>query len=234
MVTTIFGYPMRDVLCSYCGYSHLDRDWFSVHPHRRHLCAACGKHFRDTEAGIGNPIVGVRETCDVSMQDPKHSNKKLHIRQADFSGGIQIWGSNPAFIWTSKVAEAEGIHVHAFRRDGKNPDLDETYGEVTIDGMKLNPTMVRVLMAQNVLPSLKNRVLPIDCPLCGTAQFEVGEHAFTPVMSHACKRCGHRFTAKGRLRKTIANPLLSILARLAKKAPRKPQCHDLGLLPEIL
>ena len=37
MVSSIFQYQMKHVACSYCDYSHLDRDWFSVHPHRRHL-----------------------------------------------------------------------------------------------------------------------------------------------------------------------------------------------------
>jgi hypothetical protein len=42
---------------------------------------------------------------------PKLSKKTLNIRQKDYSGGIQIWGSNPAFIWTGKNAEEEGIQV---------------------------------------------------------------------------------------------------------------------------
>jgi len=56
MVSTVFGYPMSEVTCTYCGYSHLDRDWFSVHPHRRHLCAGCGRYFRDDATSVGNPI----------------------------------------------------------------------------------------------------------------------------------------------------------------------------------
>ena len=33
MATTVFGYTMKQVRCTSCGYAHLDRDWFSVHPH---------------------------------------------------------------------------------------------------------------------------------------------------------------------------------------------------------
>jgi transposase-like protein len=47
------------VTCTHCGWPHLDKDWFSVHPHRRHLCAGCGKLFHDQVKGIGNPIMGV-------------------------------------------------------------------------------------------------------------------------------------------------------------------------------
>ena len=162
------------------------------------------------------------------------SEKKLDIKQADFPGGIQIWGSNPAFIWTSDLAEEEGIHVHAFPRNGGDPNPDETYGTVIIDGVKLDPSMVRVLMAQSALPSIKDRVLPIDCPTCSKTQFDIEDSAFTPVVTRTCKHCGHQFTAPGRLRKAIANPLPRILARLAEKAPQQPQHHDIGLMPETL
>ena len=234
MATSVFGFGMKHITCSYCGYPHLDRDWFSVHAHRRHLCAGCGKHFRDNETAIGNPILGVRDACGITTQKPKLSNRKLDIRQVDFPGGIQIWGSNAAFLWTRDRAEEKGIHVHAFKKMGPKPDLDETYGEVTVDGAKLNASMVRILMAQSALPSLKNRVLPIDCPSCHRAQFAVGELAFTPTETHTCNRCGRKFAAPGRLRKTIANPLPRLLAKLAENAPRPPQYHDLGLLPETL
>ena len=36
-----------------------------MHPHVRHLCAGCGKHFKDTGSGIGNPICGVRDACGI-------------------------------------------------------------------------------------------------------------------------------------------------------------------------
>lgn len=233
MVSSVFGYEMKHIACSYCGYPHLDRDWFSVHPHRRHLCAGCGKHFRDSETAIGNPIVRVREACGIKTQRPKLSKRKLNIKQADFPCGIQVWGSNPALIWTSDRAEEEGIHVHAFFQSG-NPDPDETYGEVTIDGVKLNPTMVRVLMAQSALPSIRNRVVSISCPSCHEDTFSKGEFAFTPDATYNCERCGRVFRSLGRLRKTIANPLPGILARLAEKAPSPPQQHDMGLMPETL
>ncbi len=232
MVTSVFGYQMRQVTCSYCGCSHLDRDWFSVHPHRRHLCAGCGKHFSDTETGIGNPIVGVRDACGMGDHKTTPSKRRIKITQTDFPGGVQIWGSNPAFLWTNKRAEEEGIHVHAFRKNSDLPELDETYGEVTIDGIDLDPARVRVLMAQSALPFLKHRVRSIECPSCREPQFSVGEHAFTPTAKHTCPRCDQQFAAPGRLRKTIANPLPAILVRIAKKAPREPQQHDIDLMPE--
>src|SRR5262249_19533423 len=158
MVSSVFGFPMSYVTCTYCGWPHLDKDWFSVHPHRRHLCAGCGKHFHDSVNGIGNPIVGVRDACGVGEHEIAPAAKTLDIKQSEYPGGIQIWGSNPAFLWTGFKHEEEGIHVHAFLEGQTEPELDDTFREVTIDGIQLDPVMVRVLMAQHVMPSLKGRV----------------------------------------------------------------------------
>ncbi len=233
MATTIFGYSMREVRCTYCGYSHLDRDWFSVHPHVRHLCAGCGKHFRDTESGIGNPICGVRDACDIQTRTPKPTRRALDLRQADYPGGIQIWGSNPAFIWNSKAAEEEGIHVHAYKED-TCPAVDETYGSVRIDGVTLEPVMVRLMMAQAVLPSLKDRVTSVVCTSCQKGILSEGEFAFTPVPTHHCNHCGCEVRTSGRVRNVISNPLPRVLTRLTEHAVRAPRKHDLELLTETI
>jgi hypothetical protein len=234
MATTVFGYTMREVRCTYCRYSHLDRDWFSVHPHSRHLCAGCGKHFKDTQTGIGNPICGVRDACGVQTRAPKPSTKKLKIRQQDFPGGIQIWGSNPAFIWTGKFAEEEGIHVHAFKEGAQWPETDETYGTVTIDGITIDQVMVRLYMAQAILPSLKDRVTTVTCTSCGAGILSEGDLAFTPATSQRCDTCERDVPTPGRLRKIVSNPLPLVLAQLQKFAVRPLQKHDLGLLPETI
>lgn len=235
MVSSVFGYEVNDVRCAYCGYGHLDRDWFSVHPHQRHLCAGCGKHFRDAQVGIGNPIAALQQAWGSGASHPVPSNKVLDIRQSDFPGGIQIWGSNPSFLWTADRPEEEGIHVHTFKRpDAKMPDQDETYGEVVIDGIQLEAQMVRLLMAQNVMPSLKGRVRSVDCPKCGKAIYATGMTAYSPTCNQKCNYCNQEFPTPGRIRKIVANPLIDVLAQLAKDAPRKPIDHDLQLLPETL
>jgi transposase-like protein len=234
MVSSVFGYEMKQVLCTFCGYPHLDRDWFSVHPHIRHLCAGCGRHFRDTDVAIGNPICGVREAAGIKKQNSRPSPRKLNIRQTDFPGGIQVWGSNLAFVWTNSRDEEEGIHVHAFKADGSEPAIDETFSEVTIDGIALDPAMVRTLMAQNALPHIGSRVMPVPCPSCHTQQFATETGAFTPVAEYRCSGCRRRFAPRTRLRRTIANPLPSVLNELARFAPRPPQQNALDLLPETL
>jgi transposase-like protein len=235
MVSSVFGYKMREVICTHCGYSHLDKDWFSVHAHRRHLCSGCGKQFRDTEISVGNPIAGIQSALKLRKHKVRAARKKLNIKQSDFRGGLQIWGSNPALIWTGDDAEEEGIHVHAFKTDGDElPFHDDTYSEVVIDGIKLDPVMVRVLMAQNALPHISERIVCKTCPHCKVPQFRNGEEAYTPTVDNKCVECGRKFASAGRLRKTVSNPLVAVLERLAAHAPRRPQKHDLGLIPETL
>lgn len=235
LISTVFGFSTKYVTCTHCDWPHLDKDWFSVHLHRRHLCSGCGRHFHDNARGIGNPIVGIRDACGVAEHKIVTAPKKLNIKQAEFPGGIQIWGSNPAFLWTQKKHEEEGIHVHAYRTENQaEPSLDETYGEVVIDDVPLDPGMVRILMVQRVLPLLKDRLQSAKCSNCGHDHFDVNEAAYTPSLTHTCSECGNQFATSGRMRKTVVNPLPAILAELAKIAPRAPQKHRPELLSEIL
>jgi hypothetical protein len=229
MTSSVFGVKMSHIVCAHCCHPHLDADWFSTHAHSRHLCSACGRYFKDLQSSVGNPICGVREACGAKAPQLKNAPEKLVIQQSDYPGGIQIWGSSPALLWTSPTAESKGIHVHAFKTIEGLPAIDETFLAVVIDGVKLDPQQVRVLMAQRTLLSLRNRVAAIDCPECAAPVFESGLLAFTPQMTHTCPKCYARFTAKGRLRKTIGNPLPGVLPLLAKSAPRAPQHHELTL-----
>jgi hypothetical protein len=234
MVSSIFGFEVSDVRCVLCGYPHLDKDWFSIHPHKRHLCAGCGKNFRDSRIGIGNPVRYMQLASGIVPRAPKKSSKTLVLDQRDFPGGIQIWGSNSAIIWSAKADEEEGIHVHAFRREAEKPALDDTFSQVTINGVDLDPVMVRTLMAQNALPHLEGRITTLDCTRCGDAQFDAGTDAFTPATDRSCSKCGGDLRGPGRLRKIISNPLVVTLDRLASSAHQPRQQHKLGLLPETL
>jgi hypothetical protein len=234
MVSSVFDFEMRDVRCTYCGYPHLDKDWFSVHPHRRHLCAGCGKNFRDSVVGIGNPIRATQEILGFSPRKPVQAAKTLSLQQSDYPGGIQVWGSNAAIIWSSVKAEEEGIHVHAYKADGEIAHPDDTFSAVEIDGVRLDPTMVRTLMAQNSLPHLEARVVPLKCSRCHRMEFSSGEQAFTPTAGRMCSRCQGELSGSTRLRRTIGNPLIATLEQLSARAPRPPQKHATGLLPETL
>ena len=233
MVSTVFGFTTKPIACSHCRFPHLDQDWFSVHPHRRHLCAGCGRFFRDGELGIGNPTQTLRATLGQAEHTTTPARLTVDIRQADYPGGVQIWGSNPALLWTSPSSEEAGIHVHAFRTDDSEfAEIDDTFSRVMIDGVSLDAEMVRVAMAQSALPHLDGRIRAANCPDCDAPQFCVGESGFTPRLRHRCGACGREFAPRARLRRTVLNPLPAVLVRLTEGAPRPPQRHDMGLTRE--
>jgi hypothetical protein len=234
MVSSVFAFPMKLVKCSLCGAPHLDKDWFSIHPHRRHLCAACGRHFRDSEHSIGNPIAAVSHIFGRRSHATKGSTKTIDLDQSKLKGGIQIWGSNAALLWTARRSEEDGIHVHALADDGITTATDDTFARVTVDGMELDPAMVRTLMAQSALPHIAGRVVGIRCPRCGVAHFDCGENAYTPHDQHSCEKCGAEFRSTGRLRRTIGNPLVAILSGLGASAHQSPQQHRSELLVETI
>lgn len=234
MVSSVFGFEIRFIECSLCGEPHLDKDWFSVHPHRRHLCAGCGRHFRDTATGIGNPIAELQRATGLATRQPVPAGRSLNLSQSDYLGGIQMWGSNPAIIWSAAKTEEAGIHIHAFKSDNDGPQIDDTFSTVTIDGVTLDPAMVRTLMAQNGLPHIAGRVFSMRCANCSEPAFDEDEEAYTPDTRRRCSHCGGDLIGSGRMRKAISNPLIEVLEHVAVKAPRPPQRHALGFLPETL
>ena len=236
MVSSVFGFDTKYIACTRCDHAHLDRDWFSVHPHQSHLCAACGRTFRDYEAAVGNPISQVATLVDVARKKPRRTRKVCRLRQTEYVGGIRIWGSNPAILWTAGNAPEDGIHVHAYKTDDdcSAPSVDDTFSQVIIDDLELDELEVRTLMAQRALPHIANRVAHLSCRKCGFEPFDEGVNAFSPRVRSECPRCKEHFSTPGRLRKLIANPLLKRLDLLATSAPRYPQVHDLGLIPEVL
>ena len=219
MVASILGSEMKYMECTFCGFPHLDKDWFCVHAHHIHLCAGCGRHFQDTDRGIGNPIIKIREVFGRCIHKIRSPQRSIQIQQEDYPGGIQIWGSHPAIIWTADRDEEEGIHIHAFN-DNDKIVIDNTYSSVTIDGISLDPKLVRIFMAQKALPHLAGRITHIQCPECHESHFDIGEHSFTPHVQHVCVNCGLRFQTEGRIRKTVGNPIIRVLAQLSENAPR--------------
>jgi len=234
MVSSVFGFATKVVLCTLCGYPHLDKDYFSVNPHRRHLCAACGRHFFDAERGIGNPVSLLQEASGVPARPPISANRAIEISQKDYPGGIQVWGSNAALLWTSDLQEEEGIHLHAYKVEGYHPAIDDTYSSVIIDGTQLDPLQVRVLMAQQAMPSLAGRIASLTCSACATDSFELSPSAFTATDERACARCGTPLKVRGRFRKVVPNPLIRLLRQVERSAIRPVQKHSLGLKPEVL
>jgi predicted RNA-binding Zn-ribbon protein involved in translation (DUF1610 family) len=234
MVSRVFGKELKYVECTHCKHPHLDRDWFAVHPHKKHLCHGCGKKFSDDELGIGNPTHILRSFIEGSSKRTEVcSLATLDIAQANYPGGIRIWGSNPAIAWTAEKPEESGIHVHAIGADGQCVE-DGTYKNVIIDNVKLDEDVIRYAMAYSAMPHISDRVVSFQCPDCGEYHLDRGELAFTPHEIHECESCSTNFRAPGSLKLTIGNPMQYFCEQLAKNAVRAPQTHKLGLRPETI
>ena len=232
LVSSIFGFDVKLIHCTHCGYPHLDKDWFCVHPHQLHLCAGCGKSFRGSKASIGNPIAAIQKLPFTKKPKVRHSNRILRISQETYPGGIKIWGSNPSILWTSDHYQEWGIHVHAFKNNRSLPEIDDTYNSVEIDGIKLHGQQVGTYMAQQSLPHIANRIRFVCCSTCNTQVFDTGSDAFEPYAERYCSGCKNLLRINGKFRKIVANPIVLTLELLAKYSIRTPQVHDLGLITE--
>lgn len=215
------GLPLQSVLCPYCGEAHLDTERYAVHPHLRHLCKSCGLEFLEPLRCVGNPIIAVKEKLgDRSLSRPTTPGLPgpLRIKQSDphFAGGILIWGSNPAILWTAQRNEAEGIHVHAFKRGIAEPIVDDTYQVVEIDGIRIDAKMVRHFMIQQSLRYLSAAIQALGCEKCGAEHFdEAVPFAVEPHRNHPCANCGFLIVSSTPV---VSNPIVNVLARLYSNA----------------
>lgn len=235
MVSSVFGFSTIEVRCTHCGFSHLDRDWFAVHLHKRHQCHGCGRQFSDSQPGIGNPVAALRSALAPRGHAVRPAGRSVSINQVDYPGGLQIWGSNPAIAWTSESAEEAGVHLHAFNALGDDhPAVDDTFDSVVIDGVELDPQQVRFYMAQSAMPHLEGRIVAVDCPRCREQHFDQGELAYTPHVNHECHACGAVFQTSNSLKKSIGNPFVGTRTQLGVTAPNPLRYDRLGLRPETI
>jgi len=202
--------------CIHCGHIHLDADYFSIHPHRRHLCNACGRYFIDDEKSVSNPIALLREQRNDTdgKRQKVRAQQALKISQEDYPGGLKLWASNPAILWTVPRPEHEGLHVHVYKSGSEERLKDDTFTKVIIDGKVINEQMARHLMAQQALQYLKNKIVSLECPKCGEEHFDDDEKGFYPHKDHICEHCGVEFQTPGKRRLVVRNPLSAMLNNL--------------------
>jgi predicted RNA-binding Zn-ribbon protein involved in translation (DUF1610 family) len=216
-IGNILGFSLTYVRCPECSSVHSDREWKAVHYHTNHTCEHCGASFQTEEGVISNPVMFLKEICGDVLQkreiiDPV--DRTIPARTPKFVRGIQMWGSNPALVWTSSKLEEGGVHFHGFIKDDNIPSVDETFGIASVDGVNIDPEMCRHIMAQNALPYLKDHLDTIYCPQCGGAHFDSFATSVDPHESHECEHCGHTFPSD---REVVSNPLVEIFASLAEQ-----------------
>jgi transposase-like protein len=216
-IASILKKRLKYLRCPACGSVHSDTGCHAVTYHQKHQCQICGTEFNDSEPSISNPIMLLKELTGDTQQDRpvrEFSDCRLELQQHELAGGVQIWGSNPAILWTSSKLEESGIHVHGFRKSGNSPSIDETFSFVSIDGTILDPEMVRYLMAQESLPYLRSYLTSLSCPECGTPHFDKFDMATIPHSIHVCDNCHTQFSFGDKTTLTISNPLIDIRATL--------------------
>jgi uncharacterized protein (DUF983 family) len=219
-ISSFLNRDFKRLLCPRCGEIHLDKDFFAVKAHRRHLCHGCGHYFQDSERAVSNPIALLHgDQTSGSARQPVRPNRPRDIRQGDYPGGIQVWASNPALLWTAERPEEKGLHVHAFTEPGQFA-FDETFSSVIIDGIALDELQIQYLMAQQALPYLDNKVVTLRCPHCDSVHFDQGDFAFFPHTEHTCETCQHTFDTAGRRRLVVSNPFIETRDKiLAMRSP---------------
>lgn len=215
-ISQFLNRPMQSLFCTYCGVPHLDSEWYAVKLHKRHLCHACGKLFTANEKSVSNPLAELRYALkDEAVNSyPVRAERSLNCLQSDFPGGIQIWASNPALLWTARRPEEEGIHFHGYAEDRTHRILDDTYGAVSVDGIILNEQHLRYYMAQSALRYLDKKISSATCEQ-GHAFFDEGQEAFDPKPTRTCAQCGSYWSSPNR-KKVVLNPFLTTIAQLHK------------------
>jgi hypothetical protein len=153
----------------------------------------------------------LKELCGDVLQDRPINDpvqRRIPVRQARFPGGIQLWGSNPAIIWTSPKLEEGGIHFHGFNRRTTQPTVDETFGRLDIDGVHIDPEALRYLMAQQVLPDLIPRLTTLTCPHCESPHLDKSDEAIDPHDAHICEHCQTHFNSTT---PCVSNPVVGMI-----------------------
>lgn len=214
----VLGLAMDSLVCPACGRRHLDAGRFAVRPHKIHLCEHCGTKFPGPRSSVSNPILSIQKrvrdktrACTIIAQ-PK---RRLQIPSSDFKGGVQIWGSAEALIWTGNHEEEYGIHVHAYDGLGCRV-IDDTYGYVRVDGIHLDIPSTRLYTIQKSLRFIRTRLGVAKCASCGSAICDIGRSSTRPNTIHVCAKCGTKTKTSVAL---ISNPISELANYSTKSHP---------------
>ncbi len=134
--------------CSYCRCAHLDLGDFGKTPHRKHFCANCGRDSTWSKRPIiSTPLQPLHERTATNLTCLL-PGRTLNLD--DYEGhSYAVWASTPAIVWTASRPQEYGIHVHV--HCGTDRIIDDTFGEVILDG--------KVLVREELLKSMIDRTL---------------------------------------------------------------------------
>ncbi|MCW2370747.1 hypothetical protein [Sphingobium sp. B11D3D] len=139
---------MGCIECSYCKHPHLDLGEFGKTPHRKHFCANCGRDSTWSKGPIiSTPLLPLhdRTVTHLTCLLPDRS-----LNLDDYKGhSYTVWASTPAIVWTASRPQEYGIHVHV--HDGNERVIDDTFGEVILNG--------KPLMREELLQAMIDRAI---------------------------------------------------------------------------
>ena len=139
----------RRVTCKKCGYPHLDLGDFATSPHKKHFCGNCGNDsIWSPEPIVSTPLKPLHD---------RFSNSNTYVvpdralNLDDYCGlSYTVWASTPAIVWTAARSQEFGIHVHV--HDGPKRVVDDTFGEVILDGAPLDRAdLINAMMARTII-----------------------------------------------------------------------------------
>lgn len=189
--------------CPHCGEVHIDEQKFATFAHTKHLCNSCGRHFREKDPTISNPLADANKQLGLPTPfAPERPDRPLNMASRDFQG-IAMWPSNSAIVNTMSRPEELGIHVHAWAQDGAWV-IDETFSSVDVDGFTIPEEQLRLLAVQRELAH-GAPIVALDCQSCGAALVTPSDTWLEPTTQHPCT-CGA--TTRTR-RRSFVNPLIA-------------------------
>ena len=143
------GQELSCIACSHCGYPHLDLGSFAEKPHRKHFCANCGRDSTwSAEPIVSTPLKPLHDqfTSNTAFEIPQRSVNLDELVGCNYA----LYASTPAIVWTAARPQEQGIHVHV--NDGQTRIIDDTYGEVILDGKALaRETLLRLMVERTVI-----------------------------------------------------------------------------------
>ncbi len=208
-ISELMGVEVHALACPHpqCGETHIDELMFATRYHVKHLCNSCGRNFRHKHPTISNPLAGVHARLGLpEPRPPKRVDRVLDITSSDFAG-IAMWPSNRAILSTMSRPEDEGVHVHAWSDTGELV-VDETHSPVILDGQVVDERRLRMLAVQRSLAENdKVPIVSMACKTCGHSILSPTEDWIRPATKHVCDGCGAENRTR---RKSFLNPLAGI------------------------
>lgn len=143
------GKDMDCINCSHCGYPHLDLGDFAATPHRKHFCGNCGRDSTWSKKPIiSTPLMPLHDKFAKTL---RYETPARTLNLDDHAGcSYTVWASTPAIVWTAQRPQEFGIHVHV--HDGPHRIVDDTFGEVVLNGRPLQRSeLISAMMARTII-----------------------------------------------------------------------------------